>query len=113
MFKQVVSPATEAKPARSRISPPRIIAILVTLALLAPLAAEGAATCYAQWSTLMGKNHEVPTPIIDAIGSGLDRAGELFSDHVGSPLDHAIHDVNFVFPVGALLLVFAMALLKR
>ena len=113
MFKQVVPIDHDVKPTRFRSSLPWIISIVAIGALLAPLAAEGAASCYAQWCEIMGKSTEVKTPIIDSLGSGLEHARDLLSDSLGSAFQLTLRDPTVALPFAAVLLVVAMAMLRR
>ncbi len=113
MFKQAIPIAYEVKPTNSRSIRPWIIATLAAGAILAPLAAEGTAICYAQWRELMGNSTDVRTPIIDSIGSGIQNARDLLSESVGPTLQRTIRDPTLALPVASALIVVAMAVLRR
>jgi hypothetical protein len=113
MFKHSVPIVYEVRPASSKSKLPRILSILASGALLAPLAAEGAAICYVQWCEIMGKSAKVQTPIIDSIGSGLLCVRDLLADSFGSTFQRAIHEPTIALPVASVLLVLAMAVLRR
>jgi hypothetical protein len=113
MFKKAVPIANEIKPTQSKSIRPRIIFVVSVVVILVPLAAEGAAICYAQWRGIMGKSTEARTPILDSMGSGFQHARDLLADSLGSPFHGAIHDPNLALPVAAGFLVVAMAMLRR
>ena len=105
MFKQAIPIAYEIKPTRSRSIRPWIIAIFAAGVFLVPLAAEGAAICYAQWCELMGQSTDVRTPIIDSIGSGIQNARDLLAESIGPTLQRTIRDPTVALPVASVLIV--------
>jgi hypothetical protein len=113
MFKQALLFDHEVKPTRSKSIVPRLISVLAACIFLVPLAAEGAAMCYAQWSGILGKTTEVRTPIVDTMGSGLQRVRELLAVSRWAPFERAIHDPTVALPIASLFLVVAMAILRR
>ncbi len=113
MFKQAIPIDHDVKPTRFTSRLPWIISIVAVGAVLAPLAAEGAASCYAQWCEIMGKSTEVKTPIIDSIASGLEHARDLLADSLGSAFEVTLRDPAVALPFAAVLLVLAMSMMKR
>jgi hypothetical protein len=113
MFKQSIPIAYEVKPTRSRSILPWIISIVAAGVFLVPLATEGAAICYAQWCEVMGKSTDVRTPFIDSIVSGLQNARDLLTESVGPTFQRTIRDPAVALPAAAVLLVVAMAMLRR
>ena len=113
MFKQAIPIAYEVKPMRSRSILPWIIAIVAAGVFLVPLATEAGALCFAQWCELMGKSIDVRTPLIDSMTSGLQNACDLLAESVGPTIQRTIHDPTVALPVASVLLVLAMAMLRR
>ena len=113
MFKQAIPIAYEVKPTRSRSILPWIISIVAAGVFLVPLATEGAAICYAQWCEVMGKSTDVRTPLIDSMVSGLQNVRDLLTESVGPTFQRAIRDPTVALPAAAVLLVVAMAMLRR
>jgi hypothetical protein len=113
MSKQPIPVAREIRPAQPKSKLSRIAPILVASALLGPLAAEGASFCYAQWCEVLGVPAEAHTPILDLAGAGLSNAHDLLGESIASGLQNSIRDVSFVLPLAAVLIVVAMAMLRR
>ena len=113
MFKQSIPIAYEVRPPRSKSALRWTMSIIAAGVFLAPLAKEGAAICYAQWSEIMGKSTDVRTPIIDSVASGLQYARDLLADSLGSTFRRTIHDPTLALPVASVLVVLAMAVLRR
>jgi hypothetical protein len=113
MFKHSIPIAYEVKPPHSRSTLTWIISILAASVFLVPVAAEGAALCYAQWCEIMGKTTKVQTPIIDWIGSGLEKARDLLGEHVGPTFQSTVRDPSVALPVALVLIVVAMTMLRR
>jgi hypothetical protein len=113
MFKQAIPIAYEVKPTRSRSILPWIISIVAASVFLVPLATEGAAICYAQWCEVMGTSTDVRTPFIDSMVSGLQNARDLLTESVGPTFQRTIRDPTVALPAAAVLLVVAMAMLRR
>jgi hypothetical protein len=113
MFKQSIPIAYEVKPTRSRSTMIWIMSILAAGVFLVPVAAEATVVCYAQWCEIMGTTTNVQTPIIDWIGSGLQKAHDLVGEHVGPTFQHTVRDPTVALPVALVLIVVAMAMLRR
>ncbi len=113
MFKQAVPIDHNVKPTRLKSSLPWIICIITAGVFLVPLAFEGATICYAQWCEITGKSVKVQTPIIDSIANGLQRTRDLLVDSFGLTVQRTINDPVVTLSFAALLLVLAMAVLRR
>jgi hypothetical protein len=113
MFKQSIPIAHEIKPTPTKSIRTWIIFIVGLGAILAPLVVEGTAICYAQWCEIMGKEIEARTPIIDSIAAALQSAHDLVADSLGPTFQSTIHNPNVALPVASVLLVVAMAMLRR
>jgi hypothetical protein len=113
MFKQAIPIAYEIKPTRSNSTLSWIISIILAAIFLVPLATEGMVICYAQWCELMGKSTAVQTPFIDSMGSGLEIARDLLAERVAPALQRVVRDPTVALPVATVLLVLAMAMLRR
>ena len=114
MFKQAIPIAYEIKPTRSNSTLSWIISIILAAIFLVPLATEGTAICYAQWCELMGKSTAVQTPFIDSMGSGLENARDLLAERACQSCPcRVVRDPTVALPVAAVLLVLAMAMLRR
>ena len=113
MFKQAIPIAYEIKPTRSHSTLSRIMSIVAAAVFLVPLATEGTLVCYAQWCELMGKSTAVRTPFTDSLGSGLENARDRLAESVAPALQRVVRDPAVALPVAAVLLVLAMAMLRR
>jgi hypothetical protein len=98
----------QAKPKR-----PRTVAICVAIFLLGPIALEGALCSYAQWCEVTGRPTEVSTPIIDTIVKGLRDVREWHGDHLAPSLHRFVREPKLALPFSSLVIVVAIAILRR
>ena len=89
------------------------VPVLVTGALLLPLVVEGTLCCYAQWCDALGKSTEVSTPILDTIAGGFQFCHEWCGDRIAPSFNSVLRDPKIAIPFSSLLIVMAIALLRR
>lgn len=113
MFKPAIMLVDEIEP--PRLTPIRLrMVLLIALGVcLIPLAVEAAAICYSQWCEVMGRANDVRTPYIDAIRQGFADARESLAEHVGPPWNAGIQNPSIALPVSSVLIIVAMAMLRR
>ncbi len=61
----------------------------------------------------LGKSTEVSTPILDTIATGFQVCHEWFGDRIGPSFHRMVRDPKLAMPVSAILIVMAIALLRR
>ena len=113
MFKPSITLADVPDAARPHAIRLRTILLATMVLVLVPLAAEAALKCYAQWCEVMGSSAEVQTPIIDSIGEGIQTARASLAEDLGPTWHAATHDPYVALPAAAILIVVAMAWLRR
>jgi hypothetical protein len=113
MFKTSIMLADEIEPPRSQPMRPRRIFLIALGLFLVPLAVETAAICYSQWCEVLGRASELRTPIIDSITQGLGDAHDSLADCVGPRWHAAIRNPSIALPVSSVLVVLAIAMLRR
>ena len=113
MFKPSIMLADVPDAARPHAMRLRTVLLAGVVLVLVPLAAEAALRCYAQWCEVMGSSAEVQTPIIDSIGEGIQTARDSLAEDLGPTWHAATHDPYVALPVATVLIVVAMAWLKR
>jgi hypothetical protein len=113
MSKSHVPLALDIRPARSSPRLARILPIFVVGVLLGPLALEGILCCYAQWCEVMGESTEVNTPILDALVQGHHNGREWLGDRVAPTFHRVFREPKIALPVSSILIVVAIALLRR
>jgi hypothetical protein len=113
MFKPSITLADVPDAARPHAIRLRTVLLAAMVLVLVPLAAEAALKCYGQWCEVMGSSAEVQTPIIDSIGEGIQTARASLAEDLGPAWYAATHDPYVALPAATILIVVAMALLKR
>ena len=113
MFKPSIMLADVPDAARPHAMRLRTVLLVGVVLVLVPLAAEAALRCYAQWCEVMGSSAEVQTPIIDSIGEGIQTARDSLAKDLGPTWYAATHDPYVALPIATVLIVVAMAWLKR
>jgi hypothetical protein len=113
MSKSHIPLALDIRPARSRPGLARIVPVFVAGILLGPLALEGVLCCYAQWCEVIGKSTDVNTPILDTIAQGHQNGREWLGEQVAPTLHRVLREPKIALPVSSILIVVAIALLRR
>jgi hypothetical protein len=113
MFKPSMMLADEIEPPRSQPMRLRLIFLIALGVFLVPLAVETTEICYSQWCEVLGRASEVRTPIIDSIAQDLRDAHDSLADCVGPRWHAAICDPSIALPVSSVLIVLAIAMLRR
>jgi hypothetical protein len=80
---------------------------------LAPILWEGAAICHSQWCEVIGYPREAHTPIVDTLHRHLGSTQESIRESIAIHLGDFQWDPKIVLPVGGLLIVLGMMMLKR
>ena len=112
MHKTPISVAQPTHPQNKRSSPLRTGAILLLGFSLAPLLAEGALICYAQWSQVLGKNAEARTPMLDSLHEGLASGHQSLWSTVSAYFQRVPWSPHLVLAIGAVVVFVGMMLLK-
>jgi hypothetical protein len=106
-------PIADDLPSSRRKSKPLRTASFVLLGfLLAPLVVEGTWFCFAQWSQIMGKNTDAKTPMLDALHEHVQTAHESFWDGLTPWFQYLPWDPTVVLSIAAVLMAFAIRMLK-
>jgi hypothetical protein len=113
MFKPSILLVDQIEPPRSNAMRLRYVFLLAVIVIFVPLAVEAVAICCSQWCEVMGRTSEVRTPMIDSIEQGLQDARESLAESVGPTWHTAIRDPSIALPVSSVLIVVAMAMLRR
>jgi hypothetical protein len=106
-----IPPAVPPTPRESRL--PRSLWIGILAAVLAPLIWECAAICHSQWCEVIGYPREAQTPILDALHGQLESAQQTIRESIESQFGDFQWDAKIALSVGGILVVLAMAMLKR
>ena len=113
MFKQSEPAANRAEASAVQIIAARIIAIVAIIGLSRSAGRGGSGDVLRSVVDGHGQIHEVPHSDHRRDRERTTVALATVRGICWVAIGHAIHDPTFVFPVGAVLLVFAMALLRR
>jgi hypothetical protein len=114
VFKPSIILADVIEPTHSRPIRLRIVFMIAVGVLLIPLAAEAAVLCYYQWCEVTGgATSEAQTPIIDSIGQGLEMACDSLAESIAPQWHAATRNPYVALPVWSVLIVLAMAMLRR
>ena len=105
--------APDVRPDPSRWSLLRSGTLILLGIALAPLLAEGASLCYAQWYEVMGTTTKAHTPIIDMAQEHLETAAHWLGYNISAYFMRAPWNPAFVFPIAFILMCVGMAMLKR
>ena len=112
MHKLSIPIAQDTPPRRRRWSLLRSAAIFVLGISLAPLISEGATLCYSQWCEVMGKNVKVHTPLFDSLRDGLESGHSSFWNSISSFYRRVPWSPMIVLPIGVILMILAMSMLR-
>ena len=112
MHKFPIPIACENSPAKSRLSSLNKAGILLLGFSLAPLIAEGASICYAQWSQVIGRNATASTPVLDTLHEGITSGHRSFWSVISPCFDRVPWSHRAVLATGAVLMIVAIAMLK-
>jgi hypothetical protein len=99
--------------ARRRSKVPLLFMGLFLLTGLGPLVLEGASLCLSNWKECLGIRAEVKTPILDDCQEQVEHAKQMFWDEVMPYFHRLPWDPKMVLPVGSLVMVGAMLMLRR
>ena len=113
MFKPSIMLVEKIESPHARPLRLRMVLLIALGIFLVPLVVEAAAICYSQWCEVMGRSSEVRTPLINAIGEGLVRAENRWPRRIGPTWDSAVYDPSIALPVSSVLIILAMAMLRR
>jgi hypothetical protein len=112
MHKFPIPVAHAARAANPRWSPLRTGALLLLGLLLAPLIAEGALLCHAQWSQVLGRNTEARTPVLNSLHDGLEAGHQSVWGFISSYFKRVPWSHEIVLATGAVVVVVGMLMLK-
>jgi len=87
-------------------------AIVVLGLCLAPLIAEGALICHAQWSQVLGRNTDARTPVLDSLHDGVEAGHQSVWGFISSYFQRVPWSHELVLAMGAIVVVVGMLMLK-
>ena len=112
MHKFPIPIACEGSPIHARSSTLRRVGILLLGFSLAPLIAEGASICYAQWSEVLGRNATANTPVLDTLHEGFESGHQSLWGAISPCFDRVPWSHRAVLITGVVLMIVAIAMLK-
>jgi hypothetical protein len=104
--------AHDIRPTRPRWRLLRSAALVLLGISLAPLIAEGASLCYAQWCQVLGRNAQARTPVLDSMSDSLESGHRSFWNTLSSYFQRLPWNPKVVLAIGVILMFLAMAMLR-
>jgi hypothetical protein len=112
MAKNTLPLAPDLKPDRPRSKVLPIASIFVLAPLLTPLIIELVWLCYGQWREILGRPVSIQTPILSAMGEGIESVRQDIWYHISSRFQRVPWNPKVVVPIIALVMVVAMLMLR-
>jgi hypothetical protein len=98
------------RPRRRRLLP--ILALFVTVPLLAPVIMDAVALCYGQWREVLGAPSDVRTPTLDVIGERIEEVREGLWYQASCHFNRVPWNPRVVLPIAVVVMVMAMVMLR-
>jgi hypothetical protein len=113
MSKKTITLAPDWSPGNSRKTLLPVASICVLAALSAPLIKETMALCYSGWCNVLDRPITVRTPILDAIGEGIQTAQQEITNTITPHFNRVPWNPQVVLAAAVVVMTLAMVMLRR